>query len=263
MTCRFCQTDIADNALICYSKALSNNIQIGNVFLYAVQFLNIAVIRIAQQQYTSADWLLERALAQTTVRIETPSRRGSIYDRSGTVALATTVDRDRLRTERGDECVQRPVALRLGRRDRRQEPRRAVEELAVRVRRPARVRAADRVPADEAPVAAGRPGDGALRRADVGHRAGLNARAEDGGDLRGKRGNRRRNDGDRGAGDRLLDVGGRLVERATLGRGGECRGVGIEACDRLDAGPFRGQADRGADQPGADDRHALHGRHAG
>jgi cell division protein FtsI/penicillin-binding protein 2 len=54
------------------------------------------VSRLAFWQVVERDWLLERALAQTTVRIETPSRRGSIYDRSGTVALATTVDRDRL-----------------------------------------------------------------------------------------------------------------------------------------------------------------------
>ena len=54
------------------------------------------VSRLAFWQVVERDWLLERAIAQTTVRIETPSRRGSIYDRSGTVALATTVDRDRL-----------------------------------------------------------------------------------------------------------------------------------------------------------------------
>ena len=44
------------------------------------------VSRLAFWQVIERDWLLERALAQTTVRIETPSRRGSIYDRSGTVA---------------------------------------------------------------------------------------------------------------------------------------------------------------------------------
>ena len=54
------------------------------------------VSRLAFWQVVERDWLLERAMAQTTVRIETPSRRGSIYDRSGTVALASTVDRDRL-----------------------------------------------------------------------------------------------------------------------------------------------------------------------
>lgn len=57
------QEGYLDNALICYNKALYINIQIGNVFQYCVQFLNIAVIRIAHQQYESADWLLERAYA--------------------------------------------------------------------------------------------------------------------------------------------------------------------------------------------------------
>ena len=37
-----------------------------------------------------------RPIAQTTVRLEEPTRRGEIYDRSGTVVLATTVERDRL-----------------------------------------------------------------------------------------------------------------------------------------------------------------------
>ena len=54
------------------------------------------VSRLAFWQVVERDMLYERALAQTTVRLETPSRRGSIYDRSGTVALASTVDRDRL-----------------------------------------------------------------------------------------------------------------------------------------------------------------------
>ena len=39
---------------------------------------------------------LPRPLAQTTVTLETPSKRGDIYDRTGTVVLATTVQRERL-----------------------------------------------------------------------------------------------------------------------------------------------------------------------
>jgi cell division protein FtsI/penicillin-binding protein 2 len=67
------------------------------VLLVAFLVASLALVsRLAFWQVVERDWLLERALAQTTVRIETPSRRGSIYDRSGTVALATTVDRDRL-----------------------------------------------------------------------------------------------------------------------------------------------------------------------
>jgi cell division protein FtsI/penicillin-binding protein 2 len=61
---------------------------------------------------------MARAAAQTTVRIEVAGRRGDIYDRTGTVLLATTIDRDRLvaaadqlardpsaRTRTGDELV--------------------------------------------------------------------------------------------------------------------------------------------------------------
>ena len=40
--------------------------------------------------------LAARAIAQTTIEVKEPSRRGDIYDRSGTVVLATTVERDRL-----------------------------------------------------------------------------------------------------------------------------------------------------------------------
>jgi cell division protein FtsI/penicillin-binding protein 2 len=67
------------------------------VLLVAFVVASLALVsRLAFWQVVERDWLLERAMAQTTVRIETPSRRGSIYDRSGTVALASTVDRDRL-----------------------------------------------------------------------------------------------------------------------------------------------------------------------
>jgi cell division protein FtsI/penicillin-binding protein 2 len=75
------------------------------------------VSRLAFWQVVESGWLIEKAAAQTTVRLETPSRRGEIYDRSGTVALATTVDRDRLaaaprqmtpevRTRTGSELIE-------------------------------------------------------------------------------------------------------------------------------------------------------------
>jgi cell division protein FtsI/penicillin-binding protein 2 len=54
------------------------------------------VSRLAYWQVGERDWLAAKAAAQTTIRLETPSRRGAIYDRSGTVALATTVERNRL-----------------------------------------------------------------------------------------------------------------------------------------------------------------------
>ena len=52
--------------------------------------------RLAYWQVLQRDDLAAKAVAQTTVRLEEPTRRGEIYDRSGTVVLATTVERDRL-----------------------------------------------------------------------------------------------------------------------------------------------------------------------
>jgi cell division protein FtsI/penicillin-binding protein 2 len=52
--------------------------------------------RSAYWQVLDHDRLVAAADTQTTVRLETPSQRGDIYDRSGTVILATTVQRERL-----------------------------------------------------------------------------------------------------------------------------------------------------------------------
>ena len=76
-------------------------------------------------------------------------------------------DRDGSRAERRDEPVHEPEAVRLRRRGRREEPRRAVEEVRRRALGPTRLGAADRVPADEPPVASRRGRDGPLRRSDV------------------------------------------------------------------------------------------------
>ena len=54
------------------------------------------IARLAYWQVTQRDRLAGEAFAQTTMRSETPSRRGDIYDRSGVVVLATTIDRERL-----------------------------------------------------------------------------------------------------------------------------------------------------------------------
>ncbi len=72
--------------------------------------------RLAYWQVLQGATLAEQAIRQTTVRIEEPTRRGEIYDRSGTVVLATTVERDRLaastnklsdqqRRQTGDELI--------------------------------------------------------------------------------------------------------------------------------------------------------------
>src|SRR5688500_18802236 len=52
--------------------------------------------RLASWQIVQRGDLEERARAQTSLTATEPSRRGAIYDRSGTVLLATTVDRFRL-----------------------------------------------------------------------------------------------------------------------------------------------------------------------
>jgi cell division protein FtsI/penicillin-binding protein 2 len=52
--------------------------------------------RLAWWQVIRRDDLAEQARLQTSLRSEIPSPRGSIYDRSGVVVLATTVRRDRL-----------------------------------------------------------------------------------------------------------------------------------------------------------------------
>jgi cell division protein FtsI/penicillin-binding protein 2 len=54
------------------------------------------VARLAWWQVIRHDDLAEQARLQTSLRSEVPSPRGSIYDRTGVVVLATTVQRDRL-----------------------------------------------------------------------------------------------------------------------------------------------------------------------
>jgi cell division protein FtsI/penicillin-binding protein 2 len=54
------------------------------------------VARLGYWQLARHDWLVAQARDQVTVRTEIPANRGTIYDRSGTVTLATTIHRDRL-----------------------------------------------------------------------------------------------------------------------------------------------------------------------
>ena len=53
-------------------------------------------VRLAYWQVGRRDELAAKAVRQSSMRYEIPSMRGSIYDRTGTVVLATSVDRDRL-----------------------------------------------------------------------------------------------------------------------------------------------------------------------
>ena len=106
--------------------------------------------------------------------------------------------------------MHRAMALVVGLRRRRQEPRRALEDAGIRVLGPARFQPRDRVPTDE-PRRAGRSGDDRrFRRADVGDRRLLARRREDGRHLRGQRRDRRRDDGELDARQRLLQRRSRL-----------------------------------------------------
>jgi cell division protein FtsI (penicillin-binding protein 3) len=55
-----------------------------------------AVVRTAQWQVLERGRLVALAERQTTIRVSEPMQRGTIYDRTGTVVLASTVERDRL-----------------------------------------------------------------------------------------------------------------------------------------------------------------------
>jgi cell division protein FtsI/penicillin-binding protein 2 len=67
------------------------------VLLIAFAVVGSALLaRLAWWQVGQRDFLAAQALEQTTVRDVTPSRRGDIYDRTGVVVLATTIERERL-----------------------------------------------------------------------------------------------------------------------------------------------------------------------
>ena len=69
------------------------------MLLLLITFVVVAaslIARLAYWQVTQRERLSQEAFAQTTMRSETPSARGDIYDRSGVVVLASTVDRERL-----------------------------------------------------------------------------------------------------------------------------------------------------------------------
>jgi cell division protein FtsI/penicillin-binding protein 2 len=63
--------------------------------------------RLAWWQVVQHDQLAAAARAQISIHYEQPSRRGTIYDRSGTVVLATSVDRYRLAATPADLTPQR------------------------------------------------------------------------------------------------------------------------------------------------------------
>ena len=66
------------------------------VLALLVSFGIACVARLGYWQFVRHDDLVARARDQVTARIEVPPVRGTIYDRTGTVVLATSVERDRL-----------------------------------------------------------------------------------------------------------------------------------------------------------------------
>jgi cell division protein FtsI/penicillin-binding protein 2 len=89
------------------------------VFLAVLVLIAGALVaRLAYWQVVRHEDLSARAAQQTSLRYEEPAERGSIYDRTGTVTLATTVQRDRLaavpkllKPERREEVADALVTL--------------------------------------------------------------------------------------------------------------------------------------------------------
>jgi cell division protein FtsI/penicillin-binding protein 2 len=82
----------------------------GRLIVLLVVFVVVAtalVGRLAYWQVLERDRLAGLATAQTELRLEEPSRRGTIYDRSGTVVLATTIERSRLAASPNQLTAQR------------------------------------------------------------------------------------------------------------------------------------------------------------
>ena len=65
------------------------------LFVFAIGS-TLLTARLAYWQVIDRERLASQAAAQTTVTLDSPSKRGDIYDRTGTVVLATTVQRERL-----------------------------------------------------------------------------------------------------------------------------------------------------------------------
>ncbi len=65
------------------------------LLIFAVASLAL-VARLASWQVAQRDWLVDQASSQTSITVKEHTRRGEIYDRTGTVLLATSVPRDRL-----------------------------------------------------------------------------------------------------------------------------------------------------------------------
>jgi cell division protein FtsI/penicillin-binding protein 2 len=82
------------------------------IVLVGLLVVSVSLVgRLAFWQVAQRDRLADLAAQQTTVRTQQPSHRGTIYDRSGTVVLATTVDRSRLVAAPGQLSADRRASV--------------------------------------------------------------------------------------------------------------------------------------------------------
>ena len=72
------------------------------VLLVLVLVAGTLGVRLAYWQVTRRDELAAMAIRQSSTTYDVPTKRGSIYDRTGTVLLATSVARDRLAVDSKD-----------------------------------------------------------------------------------------------------------------------------------------------------------------
>ena len=164
------------------------------------------------------------------------------------------VDRDRAGAELHDEAVQALVEEAARLLVRREVPGRALEQVGARVLHAGGLGAGDRVAADEARVRHAAH-EVPLRRAHVRDERVLARRVERRPhQRRAARRRARRRSTSCGALDGILDRGRGAVDRAALARELEPLGIAAEA-DHLGVRDvlLRGQADRAADQPDAED----------
>src|SRR5260221_4243563 len=86
----------------------------ARLLLVLVGWMGISVAlvgRLAFWQVLQRDRLAVLAEQQTMVRLEQTSHRGTIYDRSGTIVLASTVDRSRLAAAPAQLTAERRAAV--------------------------------------------------------------------------------------------------------------------------------------------------------
>ena len=160
------------------------------------------------------------------------------------------VDHGGPRAEPGEQPVQALEQGALGRRGRGQVPGGAVEEVLARVLDAGRLRARQRVAADEARVAR-RVDDRALGRADVGDDGAARRLLEDRGHRVGQHVDRHGDEDRVGAVERVAEVAVGAVDRPA--RDGLV-GAGVEPAHRRAEAGAGGQSDRPADEPHPDDR---------